>query len=54
MIYKMLAKVAPDDLQVYARVDDDGIYRVTCDAENLEFQAWIAQGNTPLPPDPVE
>ena len=35
--------------QVYGRVDDDGLIRVTCIAEHTEFQAWLAEGNTPEP-----
>ena len=47
----MLPKLNPDDPQIYARIDDDGKCRVTCTEENAEFQAWLAEGNTPLPAD---
>ena len=36
---------------IYAKVDDDGLIRLTCTAENTEFQAWLAEGNTPTPAD---
>jgi hypothetical protein len=36
---------------IYARVDDDGLVRLTCSAENAEFQDWLAEGNTPAPAD---
>lgn len=36
-----------DDVQIYARVDDDNKIRVTCVEEHPELQAWIAEGNTP-------
>ena len=49
MIYKMLPKIEGES-QIYARIDDDGLCRVTCIEENPEFQAWLAEGNTPLPP----
>jgi hypothetical protein len=46
---------------VVLRIDDDGLARVSLlvDAEGpyqTEFNAWIAEGNAPLPPDepPVE
>lgn len=51
MTYKMLPKLNPDAPQIYARIDDDGVCRFTCTAENPEFQAWLAAGNTPLPAD---
>jgi hypothetical protein len=43
MIYKMLPKQM-DDAQIYARIDDDGLCRVTCTAENPEFQEAIKNG----------
>jgi hypothetical protein len=50
MIYKFLPSVEGEP-QVYARIDDDGKCRLTCIAENAEFQAWLAEGNTPQPAD---
>ena len=52
MIFKCLPAVEGEQ-QIYARIDDDGLCRMTCIAENPEFQAWIAEGNTPLPADEV-
>jgi hypothetical protein len=40
-----------DGVTIYARIDDDGLCRLTCTAEYPEFQAWIEAGHTPLPPD---
>jgi hypothetical protein len=37
--------------QVYACIDDDGLCRLTCIAEYPPFQAWLAEGNEPLPAD---
>ena len=34
---------------IYARVDDDGLIRVTCTADHPPFQEWLAEGNEPLP-----
>ena len=51
MNYQALPKLSPQSSQVYARIDDDGLIRVTCVAENPEFQAWLAEGNEPLPVD---
>ena len=41
MIYKMLPKINEFEEQVFARIDDDGKCRVTCVAENPEFQKQI-------------
>lgn len=43
MIYKMLPK-ENHELQVFARIDDDGLCRVTCVAENPEFQEYLKNG----------
>jgi hypothetical protein len=43
MIYKMLPKNG-DDPQTFARIDDDGKCRVTCIAENPEFQQHVKNG----------
>lgn len=53
MNYKMLPLTA-EGQQIYARVDDDGLIRITCTADHPDFQAWLAEGNTPLPADPVD
>ncbi len=50
MIYKMLPKIEGKE-QIYACIDDDGLCRLTCTEDYLEFQEWIKQGNTPLPAD---
>jgi len=54
MIYKMLPKLNPDDPQIYARIDDDGLCRLTCTEDHPPFQEWLAEGNEPLPPDSQE
>jgi hypothetical protein len=51
MIYKMLPKLNPDDPQIYARIDDDGLCRLTCTEDHPPFQEWVALGNQPLPAD---
>jgi hypothetical protein len=51
MTYQELAKISPTDPQIYARIDDDGVCRLTCSADHPPFQEWLAEGNTPLPAD---
>ena len=48
MIYKLLT-TNEDGVKIYARIDEDGLCRVTCTENNPDFQAWLAEGNTPLP-----
>ena len=43
MIYKMLPK-QENKPQIFARIDDDGLCRVTCVAENPEFQEYLKNG----------
>jgi hypothetical protein len=43
MIYKMLPK-NNDDPQIFARIDDDGLCRLTCIAANPEFQQHVKNG----------
>jgi hypothetical protein len=50
MIYKMLP-IIEGDAQIFARIDDDGLCRVTCTEDNPEFKAWVAEGNSPYPAD---
>jgi hypothetical protein len=30
-----------DGVKIYARIDDDGLCRVTCSEDNPEYQAWL-------------
>lgn len=50
MIFKCLALIE-GETQIYARVDEDGLIRLTCTADYPEFKAWLAEGNEPLPAD---
>jgi hypothetical protein len=47
MIYKILQTT--EDGTIYARIDDDGLCRLTCTEDYPEFKAWVDEGNTPLP-----
>jgi len=51
MNYKQLPIQSPFEQQIYARIDDDNVIRVTCTADHPPFQEWLAEGNTPLPSD---
>ena len=43
MIYKMLPKNG-DDPQIFARIDDDGLCRLTCSAEYPQLKADLLAG----------
>jgi len=47
MIFKKILKVNEIKEQIYARIDDDGLCRLTCTEDYPEFKEWIKQGNTP-------
>ena len=53
MMYKMLPLMEGES-QIYARIDDDALCRLTCTADYSEFKAWLEAGNTPEPADPPE
>lgn len=43
MIYKMLPS-REGQQQIFARIDDDGLCRLTCTAEHQEFQHHVKNG----------
>ena len=43
MIYKMLPK-QEGELQIFARIDDDGKCRLTCIQDHPEFQEYLKNG----------
>ena len=44
MIYKLLT-TNEDGVKIYARIDEDGLCRVTCTENDPSFLAWVAEGN---------
>ena len=50
MIFKKLPKL-DNQQQIYARIDDDGLCRLTCTEDYPEFKTWLEKGNTPEPAD---
>lgn len=50
MIYKLLFK-NDNNVQILARIDDDGLCRLTCTEQNPEYLAWLNEGNVPEPAD---
>jgi hypothetical protein len=47
MIYKIISQT--EDGTIFARIDDDGLCRLTCTADYPDFKAWLAEGNEPEP-----
>lgn len=54
MKWVKIANNFPMSLEIFGRVDDDGLMRVTAVAEHPEFVAWVAEGNIPEPWNPGE
>jgi hypothetical protein len=52
MRYVKLPKLEGEP-QIYARIDDDGLCRVTCIDDYPEFIAWVALGNIPEDVDEI-
>lgn len=44
MKYELL-KETDEGIKIYARIDNDGLCRVTCTEDNPEYQAWKAKQN---------
>ena len=38
---------------VVSKIDADGLSRMSCLIDTPEFQAWLSEGNTPTPADPI-
>ena len=53
MIYKLLEKT-DSGVQILARIDEDGLCRVTCTEQDPEYLKWLDEGNTPQPADSGE
>ena len=47
MTYKLLNKNL-DGVQILARIDDDGLCRLTCTENDQAYLLWLSEGNTPL------
>jgi hypothetical protein len=50
MKYELLT-TTDEGVKIYARIDDDGLCRVTCTEDNPEYQAWLnpeAEQSTPI------
>jgi hypothetical protein len=50
MRYELLTE--KDGVKIYARIDDDGLCRVTCTEDNPDYQEWLnpAEQSTPSAP----
>lgn len=53
MIFKLLSK-QDGQPQILARIDDDGLCRLTCTDNDPAYLKWLEEGNTPLPADEVQ
>jgi len=46
MKYKKLNNALTDGPQILARIDDDGLIRLTCTEKYPEYLEWVEEGNT--------
>ena len=46
MKYELL-KTTEFGVKIYARIDDDGLCRVTCTEENPDYLAWLEEQPKP-------
>ena len=46
MTYKLL-RINQDGIKIYARIDNDGLCRLTCNEFDQAYLKWVADGNTP-------
>jgi hypothetical protein len=55
MKYELLT-TTDDGVKIYARIDDDGLCRVTCREENPDYQTWLnpTEQSTPSVIDEAE
>ena len=47
MIYKLLNTI--DGVKIYARIDEDGLCRVTCTENDQAYLKWVDEGGVPIP-----
>ena len=53
MNYKIVNTTPRTVETIYALIDENGDFTLTCNSEYPPFQEWLAEGNTPLPADPI-
>jgi hypothetical protein len=52
MKYELLSE--DKGVKIYARIDEDGLCRVTCTEDDRDYQEWLnlqAEQSTPIPTD---
>ena len=47
MKYKEYKNPVASDEKIYLRIEDDGSQSISCNENNEDFKAWVAEGNTP-------
>ena len=54
MKYELLTE--EDGVKIYARIDDDGLCRVTCTEDDRDYQEWLnpTEQSTPIVIDEAE
>ena len=45
--YKTENAIKTEGKKIYLRIEDDGSQSISCNEDNEDFKAWVAEGNTP-------
>ena len=53
MKYELLT-TNTEGIKIYARIDDDGLYRVTCTEDNPDYLAWLEEQKPAKAPKVVD
>ena len=48
--YKTENAIKTEGKKIYLRIEDDGSQSISCNEDNEDFKAWVAEGNTPEKP----
>ena len=43
--------IKSESKKIYLKIEDDGSQYISCNEDDEDFKAWVAEGNTPDPAD---
>ena len=45
--YKTENAIKTEGKKIYLKIEDDGSQYISCNEDDEDFKAWVAEGNTP-------